>query len=252
MRDAAEQTAQILPFLLNPETTEIEKEDALVKLAIEGGGYCSLAMKRASKEILEGFTEPLMEKALEGNRNGAFEGHVGWMLQKFRLQYIQAGYKVLASQFNKNEKTQDAAEDIHLYEAFKQSAIRGYHPMSEEEIQRFTLTELLAHQTIMWPLHAGLLEAFQKSLPSIMEELGIDRLNIKRNKILEYLRVWVEENKALKPEERDLLLQGSLSNIEEQMTDPDNYPKWSRLFMLVIGLMKENAKQSRQASPHSL
>ncbi|MBU6445845.1 MAG: hypothetical protein KGQ49_00425, partial [Verrucomicrobia bacterium] len=55
LRDAIANTAHILPFLLRNDVAPVELHDALLKLAIEGGDYCSLAMRRASQEVLAGF-----------------------------------------------------------------------------------------------------------------------------------------------------------------------------------------------------
>ncbi len=239
LRDAVQNTARIIPFLLKPETTEVEKEDALVKIAVEGGDYCSLAMKRASKEVLTGFTVPLQNAAVPVDPHKAFEDEVRYTMQKARLAGVEVLYKELVSRLRENEEMQDTAEDVHLYEAVTMSLKRGLYPLSEEEMESFTLTELVFKETLALPLQVQLMEMFRRRLYDAMGFLAIDPLNMMRNKILDYLRAWVEGNNALSAAEKGALLNGALSNVPDQIADPDNHPKWQRLMMVILGMIRE-------------
>ena len=50
--------AQILPFLLSCRNT-MEREDALLKMAVEGGNYCALGVKRMANELLTTFLQTM-------------------------------------------------------------------------------------------------------------------------------------------------------------------------------------------------
>ncbi|MES2273643.1 MAG: hypothetical protein V4487_05590 [Chlamydiota bacterium] len=240
--DAIQNTAKILPFLTNPAAQEIDQEDALVKLAIEGGDYCTLAMNRASREILDGFTE----LALAAVPNGApvdpgkeFERQIFLELQRTRNQIIQRGFKELADALRSKEALQDTADDVHLYRMVTLLVKRGFYPLAERDENEFGLTELMLWTTFMLPARGMLFKAYQEKIPEVMNAVGINRLNNRENRILEHLRNWVGQNAALTAEEKARLLAGPLSNADENIIDPDLYPKIGRLLLVMLGVARE-------------
>lgn len=249
LREATENTARILPFLLKPETTDIEREDALAHLAIDGGRNCALGMRRASKEVLEGFTVPLQNLQRPADPQQAFENYVRLLLQKGRLMGIQLIYKEVAARLRENEEMQDTAEDIHLYEAVTRSLKRGFYPMSEEELEAFSLSDLVLKETVAMLGQVNLMQMYQERLPDAMNFLGIDPLNAMRNRILEYLRTWVEGNAALNAQEKAALLNGALLNTPEQIADADNHPKWHRLLTVILGIRREKRVDPPPVAP---
>lgn len=242
LRDAIENTARIIPFLTKPEILQVVVEDELVKLAIEGGDYCSLAMRRASGEVLEGFVEPLQNADPEAqvvDPQKAFEDEVRRTLQKGRLHAIQNVYQDVVSGLLANEESQDTGADVHLHEAVTHALKRGNYPMNEEEMGEFTISELLLRETFLLPLEARLMELYRERIPDAMDVLGIDRRNLQRNRVLEYLRAWVGGNNSLDAEAKERLLTGPLLNGRDQIIDADNYRKWNRLMLTILGVLRE-------------
>lgn len=245
LTEAIQNVAKIIPFLLKPEITPVELEDALAKLAIEGGNYCSLGMYRASREVLEGFTEPLEMQSATQVQQGApfdmqkFEREVRHVLEKTRLRLIQRMYNGAVVQlFRNKEEMSHTGEDVHLYTALTRAMKRGFYSLDKEDMDQFTLMELMINQTIILPMQVGLMEWYQAMLPLEMNALGIDRRNIQGNRILEYLRAWVLQNQALSAEDRVALLNGILSNNLDNLADADNYQKWGRLMLFVLGIIR--------------
>ncbi len=242
LSEAIENTARIIPFLNNPETTQVDREDTLKKLAIEGGNYCALGMQRASGEALEGFKQPFLTRALEDGTldpQKAFEDTVRLTLQQQRNFRIQVFYQGLIRGFQHSEQMRKIVEDNHLYYALTTVIKRGIYPLGKKEMEDFDLTALIWRETVFLPIQLILLDRYRKDIPDVMDRLGIvEERNLRRNRILEYLRTWVDENDALTSAEAEELLNGSLSNDEDHVADPDNYPKWHRLFLTILGILR--------------
>lgn len=238
LSEATQQTAQILPFLLRENATPVDIEDTLVKLAIEGGDYCSLAMGRASREVLDGLVEPLkVEATLRLGGQAAFESKVLLNLQKARHRILQGSYARVMGLFG-DESLRDTAQDIHLYQAVTRALKRSFYPLSDNEMADFSIMDLAFKETIFMPVEVLLCQQYAKEIPNVMREVGINRENLVQNRTLEYLRTWVGESQILSAEEKEHLLNGSLSNGIDNMADPDNYPKWNSLLLTVLGVLR--------------
>jgi hypothetical protein len=247
LKGAIENTAMILPFLLKPETDAITKEDVLLNLAIEGGDYCALGMRRASYASLQTFIEP--NRVYGDDPQLAFENEVLFTLQKQREWYIERGFQYFIQKFSKHEQLQDSAPDVHLNSALSRVFKRGFSPLDEEEMKEFSLTELVINQSIGLYFQALMLEKYPQDIPGIIHRLQIVPGNVRRNRVLEYLRAWVQGNQRLSNEEKEDLLEGALLNDDEHLADAENYPKWNRLMLRILGVLKE---KEREPAPCSL
>lgn len=238
LNDAIQYLAKIIPFLTNPATRRVELEDALLKLAIEGGDYCALAMKRAAHEVYDGFAEPLLLQQ-EPDPHKRFEMEVRLGLQRSRLTDIQGMYNEIVQIFSQKEELKKTGSDIHLYTALTRAGKRGIYPLEKEDMEQFSLTELILKDTVLLPVQIELLRKYKQEIPELMRGIGIDRLNIMRNRTLDYLRDWVQQNNTLSAAEREELLANLLSDAPDNVADADNYPKWDRLLLYILGVYKE-------------
>ncbi|HSX25627.1 MAG TPA: hypothetical protein VLE89_01300, partial [Chlamydiales bacterium] len=178
LEQAIENTAKIIPFLTRPQATTVEKEDTLMKLAIEGGDYCTLAQSRASGELLEGFIDSLMDKASDGqpiDPAKEFERQIRLTLQRTRLQMIQGGFEFAFNVLREKEALQDTAEDVHLYQMVTLWLKRGFYPLAKHEENEFGMTDLMLWETAFLPLRAGMMGEYKKRMEKEMSDLSIDR-----------------------------------------------------------------------------
>lgn len=80
----------------------------------------------------------------------------------------------------------------------------------------------------------------------------LNRIDGRNVKILDYLRTWVGENNQLSQEEKEALLNGTLSNDVDNLIDADNYPKWNRLFSVILGMQREKQELVENPAPFEL
>ena len=166
LRDTMENTAKIIPFLTRADATPVNVEDVLLKLAIEGGDYCALGMRRASEQVLEGYTEPLiLTQNNQLNSNQRLEHDVIQGYQKGRQILIDLAFHHLSRLLLNREELIDTAEDIHLYMALSRAVKRGVYPMSANEMEDYSMAELLFSEAILIFPRIG----FKK-----MFEMGVD------------------------------------------------------------------------------
>lgn len=178
LEDTIENTSKIIPFLLQPNVTPLDIESSLLKLGVEGGDYCALGMKRASSEVFDGFTEPLIEEMYaQLPPNERFEKETMREFQKARLRAIQGFHSQAMGFLRGREQFRSTADDIHLYTAVSTALKRGFYPLTDEEMHRFTFPELLFNETLLLPFRAILKEEFASRIPENMNALSIDRRN---------------------------------------------------------------------------
>jgi hypothetical protein len=247
--EAIQNTAKLLPFLLDPKVKTIYLEDTLVKLAIEAGDYCALGSWRASREALESFTSTLPMVDAKGNPlslQAAFAGDVYLTLQKARLRGVDAGYQMFVSGLQKKEELRDVAEDIHTYTAVTRAIKRGFYPLEANDMREFGLSELLIKETGGLIAQVVLMKQYKTQIPDMMRELGKDPFDMKKNHVLTYLRTWVQENQVLSSEDKKKLLDGALAETDDNLANLNNdYEKWNRLLLTILGVLRQ--KQTAKA-----
>lgn len=242
LEGAIANTSKILPFLLRPDVQRIDLEDAMLKLAVEGGNYCSLAMWRASNEVLQTFTAPMVARLDEEmDPNQRFENEIMRGFQEGRLRAMQGAFQEIMRVFRSNEQLQDTSEDVHIYMSVLRSLKRGFYPLTEEEQKDFSMLDLLLNETVLLPARALLMAEVFNRIPDAMNFLGIYRETGRSDRIVNFLRRWVEQNPNIVQADREALLNGPLNNDEEHLADHENYVMWNRLILVVLGIFRKKA-----------
>lgn len=178
LEDTIEDTSKIIPLLLDPNTTALDIESSLRKLAIEAGDYCALGMQRASREVLESFTEPLILQQFDQMPpNERFEKETLWEFQRARLRAIQGFYSEATSFLRGKEQFRSTADDIHLYTFASTALKQGFYPLAPEETYRLSIPHLLFSDTLLFPFKRILMEEFMERVPENMNAMSIDRRN---------------------------------------------------------------------------
>lgn len=237
--------AQIIPFLLKPDVDPVQVEDSLVKLAIEGGDYCALAMHRTSKEVLEGFSEPLVQEYLmEADPQVAFEAELRYELQKARHTILQYAYfQTIVQLFRQKEELAKTGQDIHLYAAISRQLKRTFYPLNKLDMEQFDFSDFMFQQTVLLIAQYEMEKGYKEMSAAVMNRIGIDRLNVMRNRTLQYLRRWVRQNESLSNADKHHLLNGALSNDADHLADADNHEKWGRLMLYILGVVRKKRVQ---------
>ena len=246
LRDAIENVSKIIPFLTREGAPSIEQEDSLIKLAIEGGNYCSIAMKRVSEEVLNGFTVPLInEKNSRLEAHERFENEVFQALKTERFRALQSVWQRAISFLQSIESLQDTASDVHLYEKASRLLSRTFYPMTSEELGAFDMSDVVDMEMPFFvDLRVEQQKMFIAEIPRAINVLGNRILG--RSLCLDYLRDWVQNNGALSDLEKSYLLDEDLS--EDLVVMPEPYPKWNRLMLIILGIYRKKEVQPAEVA----
>jgi hypothetical protein len=182
IQEASEKAATILAFLQNANSSQVEKkefllslavgeEDSLLALAVEAGDYCNLAILRTTKQVLERYTTPLYEEEAK-KQNKTIDQSIRARLQTERLRIMQEMFHMITQGLKSKEALQDTGDDTHLYEAFAQLTRAGFYPQSDREKAKFGINELILWNTAFMPMRVGLFKNYEKSIPRVMEDVA--------------------------------------------------------------------------------
>ncbi len=241
---------------------KVDLADSLKNLAIYGD-YCGLRLDKASGDVLKGFTHPFIvaaEAHLDPHQR--FENGIFRKFREGREQGIDSMFHGVFDGLSSVMGLHSAANDIHFHAAFRKMLAQGFLPMTEDEQEEFTLSQLLINETLTLFGRIGLQKVFFDAIPEQMRNFGMDfenlyqpteeelaeepslkKTSIYHNKTLNYLRNWVEKHPSLSSEDKEKLLNGPLLVNSDQLRNSAYYDKWSRLLLMVLGIWRKKVVQ---------
>lgn len=240
LNDAINASSQILAYLLsksNDKADQIEIEDILVKLAIEGGDYCARGLKRTTMEICGILRAPCAYPLK------TYELIIRQQLQRMRQQIMQSTYQKmieimvrLAKEGNgvwvsKERQTTDVhavaiAQDVHTMDTYRQYLSLGFCPLTEHERSQFGLADF-ANWSMYRPVRTEMYTQYQKALDQTIEEYGeIHFCNYMRAQIFHLQRLSLEQQQAL------------VDKLTECNEGEKTLKSFHRLFFIMQGVLK--------------
>lgn len=186
IEEAKEACSLILGYLFTGKPSLIEKEDLLIKLAIEAGDYCARGIKRAAKEMQLGILSTQMTN-LEDPRK-AYVLQIRHHLQYTRQQILQNAYQKMIEmmvrgvkeglnmRFSMQSETTDedaigVAQDVHTLDFYRLQLTLGFYPLTEIERRKFGISELTSW-VMNGPLRTMMYEKYQERLDESIRALG--------------------------------------------------------------------------------
>lgn len=134
--DAKLWCSYILPYLKTLRSG-VEYDDILLKLAVEGGDYCALGIKRASSEIVQGVTSKGLSP-IEQTRVQTFRA-----LENLRNRCFQSGFKILRETMVAFYGISDkATEDVHFIDMYRKALTLGFYPLTPSERYEVDVTDI--------------------------------------------------------------------------------------------------------------
>ncbi len=292
---AMESVAKIIPFLKDPGVSQIDLEDILKNLGIEGGRYCNLGAKRAADASLRGFIFKTIQEQEQGlDFSTRFKRETFRKLYEERLRLFQEGFHIITEGLRTLPQFKNIASDIHLYDAFYEVFKRTLFPISKDEILRYSIGQIWDHEGIFLIIRHHFLLEYQRKLDDYLAHLakvpepersryysehpdalskysegernqwisavekGVGTKGIPDevreairvriagpDRVLDYLRLWVQKNGHLKPAEKEELLGGVLRNTVESIADHHFSKQRWRLYLYTLGIFKRRPKKEQ-------
>ena len=243
--------AQILGHLLqlnwDINCEKIEIEDAILKLAVEGGEYCARGVKRASREIVNGI---LLAAGKSDDPQDNYEFQLRINLEQLRTNIMTDTYQYYIDNFVKNVKTsvksdteikettdQHAvalAQDVHTLDIYRLAFALGVVPLTEYERNSIGFNELNLWGSPGYPFRKFRMDMYHTYLQRLDEsvkELGAFNF-------FTYILAVIQTNPQLNKVQKDALVdesQGVSWSAEETQR------RFNRLAFVMLGILKYDA-----------
>lgn len=252
LQDAIANCKKILAYLVNsPDqaVTQVEREDILLKLAVEGGEYCARGVKRASLEILGGIVQQgFPSEGQEFDPHKSYEQKIRQSLELARSTILQSVYQKLIETLTRLAKkganvkiaddaqTIDAqavaiAQDVHTMDLYRQYLSLGFYPLTQNERNAFGLTELINWGSPLYrEIRSCMYTSYYDQLDESIKELG-------ELHFANHLRALLEKNPSLDEQQREDILDKFMYCNNHIWTFEDSQERFHRLFFVMIGVL---------------
>lgn len=232
LADAISNCEKILPYLksLTQPIDQVEKEDMLLKLAIEGGDYCARGIKRASDELLSTIfhkSNP-QESVVNDTPMQAYESKLRQALQVQRLKIVGKYYKTLTEKLM--SKFPDSVKnDIHVFDLYRTYLTFGFYPVTDYERRKIGFSELFS-----WLALSSLRQEMynEYSPDDVVKEIGTAHFT-------DYIVRVLSENTALSDNERNAIIEKFTERNNNIWTVDQTNKRFYRLMYVMLGIMQK-------------
>ena len=216
--DALQSLSIILAQLEKIQLSDrVQFEDILIKLAVEGGGYCSRGIKRAAEDIV--FAMPQLghtKKDAEIDAKKLYELKLEGVLQRKRHAIMQGKYQEGSEQI-----PQAISQDVHAFDMFRELLSLGFYPLSELERKAIPFPVFI-NRHIRKELMSGMYSEYESSLDECIKETG--ELDFST-----YIRDVINSNESLSEQQR--------MDLEEMMGDRNK--DFHLLALVMLGVLRK-------------
>lgn len=238
-------SSKILAYLESiREIDQIEFEDILLKLAIEGGDYCARGIKRATSELTNNILQRGLSQYQDENPMRNYELKIERALQDKRMELIQEAYQKIVKDVFLNKGVLDenqatVALDTHGFDMYRQYLSLGVYPLTDYERNDFGIQEFLN-----WSLTPGFVDLrckmyqdYSQSLNYIIKENG-------NTDFVVYIRQIIMSNSKLSQEQKDLILEKYSEGNNKQWAEIETNRRFYRLLFAMLGVSRpESSKE---------
>ncbi len=248
LTEAIRYCARICGYLLTLDPTNhldmVIIEDTLLKLAIEGGEYCALGVKRAAKELVNGIIMYSAMHSLKGdNANAHYECLLQLTLEMHREKLVNALYKKIISviplvakgnlqkigqEVTDNEAVA-IAEDVHTLNIYQIALKYGIVPLSKEE-RRFGFDQFyLWSNPTLKEMRNQIYNEYEECIDGVIKELG-------HIHFAEYVKVIIEQNNVMSDEDKEKILERfTLYDVSVYSSD-EIQKRFNRFVLVMLGV----------------
>lgn len=232
LQDAINNTAKILPCLLAlaRDGEQAEVEDYLLKLAVEGGDYCSRGVKRATSEVISSVLHNGLrygsENAFDSDKD--YELKIRQALQEQRYSIIQKYFQAIVNEIGAFLPA-SVQYDVHTFDLYRLYLSFGFYPLTEYERSKFGILEQLA-----WYLYSGVQERMYREykLDEAVGQIGQVHLGT-------YIQRLIESNPKLDDNQKELLLNEYTECNGGLWTVSETNQRFQRLLFVKLGILRK-------------
>lgn len=215
----------IIPYLQAAERSPIERQDILLKLGVEAGGYCTLALRDSSHElllqILQGFAEKQAQaNLLDDSPQSAYILKVRSFLQETRRAILQESLAEITP-----PASLGISNDRDFTDSYKKWLGIGFYPTSADEQAAINIGDI-ATSWFCPSLRVLLYTNYKTRIDRFFEEGGFTQ-----NEHVLFMQQTINNHPKLTDAQKEELLDGWINkNYSDQA--------FQRLFFVMLGVLK--------------
>lgn len=239
LSDARTNCSIILANLLSGKLPSIEKEDQILKLAIEGGRHCTAGVRRASEEIIQCIIQNGLAKIdskVKDRRPEEIE--ILQLLINRRKMMVDAMYENMVSKldFPEHIKTNTEFNDLfHLYFSL------GFYPLTPLQRKSVNVGNLFA-----WQQYQKLINLYKTFYRNELKQILNDRTI--STKVNMFIKTQISGNSKLSEEQKDDLIL-KFAGCDEDFGDFDEAAsRFQNLLLVNLGVLRKKQKVDPKTS----
>lgn len=267
--DSIEWQKKILPMLKAlKDKDSIQYEDALLTLAIAGGGYCGRGQKNTSSNLFHDLLLSVEIDTTELSPTEAYELKLSMALQNERYKVIQHFYDLMMKAIHMPDSIK---KDVHGFDLYRILLAMGFYPLTEYERRSLGIDGLM-----MWEYYGGLgireflYKQYETGATLELDDFGVEvrenydpgiknAINSVGGKIAiaPHLTQMIENNTRLNEQEKLELKEILLNNDPNDedgfyFANQSNYEaSVQRLLFVMMGIMRKKSHEAIEASGRS-
>lgn len=237
LEEAIPHCAQILPYLKSCNNRD--REDILLKLAVEAGTYCARGVRRASVDIVNETVRPniLQEDATALDPNKIYETRIRQALQNQRLRYVERAYLEIKN-MAPNTVGNTVGKSVHGFDIYRQLLSLGFYPLSPLERSRINMAEIP-----FWSMYSQFREFMLKNYQQGLDQIVMDEGQLK---CCIYLTNMIEDNSNLSEEEKaDLIENYITADVNDDERRLIREKNLRRLALVAMGVLRSKPQPRR-------
>jgi hypothetical protein len=232
----------ILPYLekLNSEKSDpIFLEDILLKIAVEGGSYCTIKLKQTASEIEKSilslekkkFENPASKEDIDPIKS--YELKLKVALEEKRLKLIQNNYLKSNKIFLDSLKN-----ELHIFDEQKIPTHLGFYPLYDYEKANISIMEFLAWEA-WYELRQQMYKFYLEGLEETIQSLGNQHFS-------DYLVQFINENPKLSQDQKNSIINDFWNGKGAQCSKESTQKRFHYLVLVMLGVLRSPLSTSQE------
>jgi hypothetical protein len=231
--DAISDCAKLVPYAvsLKQERNDLDLESILLKLAVEGGGYCARGIKRATNELVGQLLQHGKTDQENDDPIKSYEIRLKQSLQDVRHRIVQEFYQDIVKLLHIPNAI---AQDTHGFDLYRIFLSLGFYPLTAHERNQIGVGEIG-----VWELYAdartGMYRLYQRRFADAISQAGGIVI------FSAYIRGLINQNQTLSPEEKERIVSQMVTWNDDSWTGEEMMERFQRLAFVMLGVLRPRA-----------
>lgn len=204
-----------------------ETDDILLKLAVEGGNYCALGIKRACHEVVSQIMQSKAKTVSHKDEQLDYKTRLLATLQEKRRLIYLAEY---ASLIRDGVFLAKSESNSHIEEIFQTWLGLGFYPITRHQRKAFGFKDLF-HWEVYARLRAEMYMDYKNQLSATVDELGKQAFGL-------FLQILIQNNPSLSASEQQEILYMCSECNDGKWTSEETQKKFHFLVFYMLGIVK--------------